>query len=235
MTPPTATLHAWDSAACSVIVEAYGPGMRVTYNKLIRDRIPEVIQANGRHAVTQADGYAALHARQVRTRCLRLATTQARPCSLRLRGPPDPYRRSRAVVSAPPTLALALALAPSGAAAAAAASAACTALILTAKSSSFFWISWTGAMGSATAAYVPSLRSSGRYCAWSDSFCTTLSLSLSAATTLPITPRAAVTAPTTMATVPVEPATRVVPATAEAAAVAAEPTRIVHLDRTPDS
>jgi hypothetical protein len=64
LTPPTATLHARASAACSVIVEAYGPGMRVTYNKLIRDRIPEVIQANGRHAVTQADGYVALHARQ---------------------------------------------------------------------------------------------------------------------------------------------------------------------------
>ena len=27
--------------------------MRITYNKLIRDRIPEVIQADGRHAVTR--------------------------------------------------------------------------------------------------------------------------------------------------------------------------------------
>lgn len=27
--------------------------MRVTYNKLIRDRVPEVIQADGRHAVTR--------------------------------------------------------------------------------------------------------------------------------------------------------------------------------------
>lgn len=34
-------------------VKAYGPDMRVTYNKLIRDRIPEVIQADGRHAVTR--------------------------------------------------------------------------------------------------------------------------------------------------------------------------------------
>lgn len=34
-------------------VEAYGPDMRVTYNKLIRDRLPEVIQADGRHAVTR--------------------------------------------------------------------------------------------------------------------------------------------------------------------------------------
>ena len=59
--------------------------------------------------------------------------------------------------------------------------------------------------------------------------------SLSAATTLPITPREAVTAPTTTAAVPVEPVTRVVPATAEAAAVAAEPSRTLHLDRLPPS
>src|SRR5438034_9539590 len=59
--------------------------------------------------------------------------------------------------------------------------------------------------------------------------------SLSAATTLPITPREAVTAPTTTAAVPVEPVTRVVPATAEGAAVAAEPSRTLHLDRLPPS
>jgi predicted house-cleaning noncanonical NTP pyrophosphatase (MazG superfamily) len=35
------------------ITRAYGPGMQVTYNKLIRDRIPEVIQADGRRAVTR--------------------------------------------------------------------------------------------------------------------------------------------------------------------------------------
>src|ERR1700733_3393468 len=32
---------------------AYCPGMRVTYNKLIRDKIPEAIQLDGHHAVTR--------------------------------------------------------------------------------------------------------------------------------------------------------------------------------------
>ena len=93
--------------------------------------------------------------------------------------------------------------------AAAAAFAASTALILTAKSFSFVSMSSTDAPGSATAAYAPSSRNSARYWAWSDSFCVTLSVSLSAATTLPITPSVAVAAPTTMATVPVAPATSV--------------------------
>jgi predicted house-cleaning noncanonical NTP pyrophosphatase (MazG superfamily) len=35
---------------------AYRSGMRVTYNKLIRGRIPEIIEANGHHAVTRVLG-----------------------------------------------------------------------------------------------------------------------------------------------------------------------------------
>jgi predicted house-cleaning noncanonical NTP pyrophosphatase (MazG superfamily) len=38
-------LRAWEPA--------YRSGMRVTYNKLIRDRIPEIIEADGRRAVTR--------------------------------------------------------------------------------------------------------------------------------------------------------------------------------------
>jgi predicted house-cleaning noncanonical NTP pyrophosphatase (MazG superfamily) len=38
-------LRAWE--------QAYRSGMRVTYNKLIRDRIPEIIEANGHRAVTR--------------------------------------------------------------------------------------------------------------------------------------------------------------------------------------
>lgn len=47
--------------------------MRVTYNKLIRDRIPEVIQADGRHAVTRVldsrSYQAALLAKLIEVRC----------------------------------------------------------------------------------------------------------------------------------------------------------------------
>jgi predicted house-cleaning noncanonical NTP pyrophosphatase (MazG superfamily) len=36
-----------------VCARAYRSGMRVTYNKLVRDRIPEMIEADGHHAVTR--------------------------------------------------------------------------------------------------------------------------------------------------------------------------------------
>ena len=35
------------------VLRAYRSGMRVTYNKLVRDRIPELIEADGHHAVTR--------------------------------------------------------------------------------------------------------------------------------------------------------------------------------------
>ncbi len=117
--------------------------------------------------------------------------------------------------------------------ASAAASAASILLIFVANVFRVDWTFSTSSVNSPTAAYVLRWRYSGRYWAWSAWFFVILVCSLRAATTLPITPREAVTAPTTMATVPVEPETRVVPATAEAAAVAAEPIRTVHLDRLP--
>lgn len=42
-----------EEATLVSVLGAYRSGMRVTYNKLGRDRIPELIEADGHHAVTR--------------------------------------------------------------------------------------------------------------------------------------------------------------------------------------